>query len=269
MSDITIVTAFFDIGRGDWSPDKGLPHYLQRTNDTYFERFSHLASLDNNMVIYTSQDLAERISQYRIGKMDKTKIVCFDFANAFDKERKIIQTVQSNIEYRANINPIQSKNPEYWSVDYVLVNYLKSSFVNHAINNGLVPDELVAWLDFGYCRSKDILFGVTKWQYPFNKNLIHVFSIKNFKEGRMIQDIIFNNDVHITGPHIIASKSMWPKLDIMINHHFLFLANSNLMDDDQTLLLMSTLSNPEVFEVHKVSPNDWFVIFRDYNENIS
>jgi hypothetical protein len=31
MNEITIVTAFFDIGRGNWTPDKGLPHYLQRT----------------------------------------------------------------------------------------------------------------------------------------------------------------------------------------------------------------------------------------------
>jgi len=26
MNEISIVTAFFDIGRGDWTPDKGLPH---------------------------------------------------------------------------------------------------------------------------------------------------------------------------------------------------------------------------------------------------
>ena len=39
MNDITIVTAFFDIGRGEWTPDKGLPHYLHRTNQTYLQRF--------------------------------------------------------------------------------------------------------------------------------------------------------------------------------------------------------------------------------------
>ena len=43
MNDITIVTSFFDIGRGNWTLDRGLPHYLQRTNETYLERFAHLA----------------------------------------------------------------------------------------------------------------------------------------------------------------------------------------------------------------------------------
>ena len=52
MNDITIVTAFFDIGRGEWTPEKGLPHYLHRTNETYLDRFSIMAELDNPMVIY-------------------------------------------------------------------------------------------------------------------------------------------------------------------------------------------------------------------------
>ena len=51
MGNITIVTAFFDIGRGSWTPDKGLPHYLQRSNETYLERFGHMATLDNEMEI--------------------------------------------------------------------------------------------------------------------------------------------------------------------------------------------------------------------------
>ena len=59
MNDISIVTAFFDIGRGDWTPDKGLPHYLQRTTKTYLERFGYLAKLKNKMVIYTSEDLVD------------------------------------------------------------------------------------------------------------------------------------------------------------------------------------------------------------------
>ena len=58
---ISIVTAFFDIGRGDWTPDKGLPHYLHRTTDTYVERFGHLATLENEITIFTSEDLIPRV----------------------------------------------------------------------------------------------------------------------------------------------------------------------------------------------------------------
>ena len=40
MKPISIVTAFFDIGRGEIG--EGYPDYLRRTNDTYFEHFQGL-----------------------------------------------------------------------------------------------------------------------------------------------------------------------------------------------------------------------------------
>jgi hypothetical protein len=119
MNDITIVTAFFDIGRGDWTPDKGLPHYLQRTTKTYLERFSHLAKLENPMVVYTSKDLAKEIQFLRQNR--PTEILTIDFEKNFTKLREEITNVQKSPEYQSKINPMQVKNPEYWNADYVLV----------------------------------------------------------------------------------------------------------------------------------------------------
>ncbi|MBD5709322.1 WlaTC/HtrL family glycosyltransferase, partial [Citrobacter freundii] len=53
-SSITIVTAFFDIGRGDWTSNKGFSPHLERTADTYIQYFENLSKLDNDMVIFTS-----------------------------------------------------------------------------------------------------------------------------------------------------------------------------------------------------------------------
>lgn len=55
---ITIVTAFFDIGRSEWSKEKGHPNYLQHSSGEYF---SNLAKLNNNRVVYTSKEFVERI----------------------------------------------------------------------------------------------------------------------------------------------------------------------------------------------------------------
>ncbi|EER47878.1 hypothetical protein AM305_05579 [Actinobacillus minor NM305] len=44
--EITIVTAFFDIGRGNISTEAGYPSYLIRSNNTYFSYFVHLAKLE-------------------------------------------------------------------------------------------------------------------------------------------------------------------------------------------------------------------------------
>ena len=113
------------------------------------------------------------------------------------------------------------------------------------------------------------LNGVKKWQYPFNKDKIHFFNIKDFQEGTTIESIISNNDVHITGPCIVGGVEVWPILEQLVSHSINELITHNLIDDDQTLLLMSYLLRPEYFELHPVSPEDWFVAFKEYNENIS
>ena len=269
MNEISIVTAFFDIGRGDWTPEKGLPHYLQRTNDTYFERFANMASLDNTIVVYTSEELAEKVWDIRKDKTDKTVVVTIDFEDQFGEYREKIKRVQNNPEFLAKINPNQVKNPEYWSSDYVLVNFLKSHFVNHAIGAGVFDTDLIAWLDFGYCREPSTLNNVKLWEYPFNKDKIHFFNIKDFNPNNTITNIISNNDVHITGPCIVSSQKMWPELERLMNQSFDELISKDLIDDDQTLLLMSSLIEPDKFELHPISPNDWFIAFRKYNENIS
>ena len=262
MNDITIVTAFFDIGRGEWTPEKGLPHYLHRTNETYLDRFAIMAELDNPMVIYTSKEFVDEIKQIREGK--PTDILTLDFPNSFKVLREQITNIQKDPVYQSKINPSQIKNPEYWNADYVLVNLLKSSFVNRALQ--LIETDLVAWMDFGYCRDESTLNGVTNWQYPFNKDKIHFFNLKEY-HGSFIQDIIFNNDVHITGPCIVAGKQMWPTLEHLVHHNVNELLKNQLIDDDQTILLMSYLQKPELFELHPVNNQDWFVAFKEYNVN--
>jgi protein YibB len=266
MNDITIVTAFFDIGRGEWTPDKGLPHYLQRTNDTYFERFSHMAKLENEMVVYTAPEFESRVRELRGDR--KTEVVVIDFKYNFDYLRKRIHDAQKNENFQNAINPNQRANPEYWYPDYVLVNSLKSTFALQAIDNGYATNDLVAWLDFGYCRTPDALNGKTKWQYSFNKDKIHLFNLKEY-DNIPIETIISNNSVYMTGPCIVAGRNQWQHLYGLVNHSMNNLLSNNWIDDDQTLLLMSYIAAPQLFELHKVSENDWFVAFKDYNESIS
>jgi hypothetical protein len=47
------------------------------------------------------------------------------------------------------------------------------------------------------------------------------------------------NDVHITIPCIVADKEMLPYLETLVHHNTQELFKHNLIDDDQTILLMS------------------------------
>ena len=263
MGNISIVTAFFDIGRGDWTPDKGLPHYLQRTTDTYVDRFSHLATLNNELVIFTSQELVEKIQSKCTERTAPTHIIAIDFKNQFQEQRDLISKIQKDPNFQKMINPYQVKNPEYWSADYVLVNYLKTFFAEYAIKENFASNDLVAWMDFGYCREKSTLYGKTEWTFDFEEDKIHFFDYKLYN-GQPIQTIIANNDVHILGAKIVAGKNMWPKLRELIGGAFKNLTDANLIDDDQTMMLMANLYQPEIFKLHRIEESNPFVMFKNY-----
>lgn len=266
MSNITIVTAFFDIGRSQWTPDKGLPHYLYRTNETYMERFSYMAQLENDMIIFTTPDFISRILEIR---RNRPTIIIETSLDEFSPIRERIAKVQQSEQYQKMIHPSQIKNPEYWNADYVLVNLLKSEFARIAIQRKLVYTDLVAWLDFGYCRSIDKIPPSKKWSYNFNPDYIHLFNYKEMNPIDNINRIIATNDVHILGAKIVGGHKAWVTFNDLMHTSAHQLLNNNLIDDDQTIMLVATLLQPSLFQLHKIPDHqfghDPFIILAEFN----
>ena len=143
MTDnITVVTAFFDIGRGDLPAEfrgRLLPHHQHRSVETYFEFFKNLAKLKNDMVIYTTREFEDRIRAIRIaeGLGDKTYVMVLPsyLPNGFDGVKQDVERIMEDETFWKKVH-----NPqliEYWHSDYVLVNTLKAHYVTDAINSGL------------------------------------------------------------------------------------------------------------------------------------
>ncbi len=233
--DIGIVTAFFDIGRSDWTSAK----HLHRPTDVYFERFAHLAKLENEMAIYTSEDLIPRVMELRKGRENRTHVIPIPYKESFAERREEIRRVQNDPTFRSRINPEQIQNPEYWSPDYVLVNSLKSIFAAHAVQYNLLHSPLVAWLDFGYCRNDETLGGSMRWEYPFTTDKIHLFVSSPDYKDVPIAHIVENNLTFVAGAAIIAGRHMWEKLVGLTQTAMNELLKDNMIDDDQTLLLMA------------------------------
>src|SRR5690606_14248275 len=91
-SSTTIVTAYFDIGRGEWTSNKGFREKLARSVDVYFSYFERLAALENEMVVFTSPDLKARVEAIREGK--PTTVITIDIKNKFRHIRSRIQKIQ-------------------------------------------------------------------------------------------------------------------------------------------------------------------------------
>ena len=272
MSEITIVTAFFDLGRGDLPAMKHgriLPHHQHRSTETYFEFFKNLAKIKNPMVIFTSPDLVERIQNIRneAGLGDKTEVVGMVsyLPPHLDHYKEKIEKVMNDPDFIKNV--VNPQLIEYWHSDYVLVNILKSYYVSYAAAAGSIKTDLAAWIDFGYVRTIETLPKNLHWDYDFDKDKIHLFNMRELDGNlnRTLADIVYTGDVYIQGCHIVGGVDAWLKLfDLMLINLDLAL-HMNLSDDDQTFLMMSYLSAPHYFELHYNSPDDWFRIFKDYN----
>lgn len=271
-NDISIVTFFFDTGRGEWTPDKGFPHYLHRTVDTYFERFSHLAQLDNEMIIYTSENFVDRVMSARKGKEDKTKIVPYDYHTKFEKQKKRYAEIQRLPEFIERVAPQQRINPEYWNPDYIMLMYLKSFFVRWALEDKLITNQYAASIDFGYCRTPDKIPPSKKWSYDFGAEKFQLFGYRPYPENKPIEDAIFNNQVYVFGAKQVGHVSLWPEVNRLISVSMEELLDKNLVDDDQTLWLMALLKKPELFNLNIIPDhqlgNDSFVLFNSFNDTV-
>ena len=182
----------------------------------------------------------------------------------FEVYKEKVQKIMDDPEYYGKV--LNPQLIEYWHADYVLVNIFKSYYVSNSIRSGDIDTDLVAWIDFGYCRDDNTIPEPYTWNYDFDPEKIHFFNQHTIDEQRPIDNIIHTGDVYIQGCHIVGGKEKWETLlDLMLRNMEILLKH-NLIDDDQTLLLMCYLISPQHFELHQNNPNDWFRIFKDYNK---
>ena len=261
MNDITIVTAFYDIGREDWK-------YFSRKTSYYFECFERLCQLKNKIVVFSEikfKSLFDKI--IRDTKPDLVVI----YEDIFDNNKELINKIKKTQKILQKEGGLTHgrKCPEHWSPEYVLINNLKTYFCCTAIHRIPEIDNTVSWIDFGYIRKEKYLPKTKIWKYNFG-NKIHLWSIRNIPQKISMLDLIKNDDVYIMGGHIVASKEKWFYLNYLINEQLKELLSNSLIDDDQTLLLLSYKSNKKEFILYReiIDSNnlDWFYIFHYYNQ---
>lgn len=258
--EISIVTAFFDIGRNFWTKHV-------RTTDKYLAYFANLAKLDNEMIIFTTIEYQETILSLRENR--PTKIIIFDFANNFIDYRNSVAIIQSSESFKNKINPLMSNNPEYTSADYVVLNNVKSFFVLKAIQEEYISNDMVAWIDFGCCRDNKTLQGIQKWEYTFDKDKMNLFSVNYDYHNLMTEDdvlnCIYNNWVTLIGTYSVATKNIWGKYNQLMTQTQHQLLDNNIIDDDQGVMLMCWFKNKDFFKINYLGYNQWFSMFQKFS----
>lgn len=183
--EVTLVTAFFDIGRKDF---KTIP----RTNEQYLEYFRVWAKMKNKLIVYTNSKMAQEVRKEREkwNLLDKTIII--EINNETEIEPQILQRLKEVSEnpyflnYRMKQNAV-SNNPHY---DYVMM--LKYWCLANAVEEHYIDrEEMVAWIDFGFnhgtaCYDKPEEFNFL-WTTSLPDDKIHLFTL-----GEISQKPIFH-----------------------------------------------------------------------------
>lgn len=255
MDEMTIVTAYFNIGREKW---KG----YERGDNKYVNYFDFWAKIKNNIIVYTDKNLANKVYEIRekYGLKEKTKVIAIN--NLYDIDALLYNRMKKVMENEISLNfhfHKEIKRPEAWNVEYNYVTFLKYYFVNKAVIDFNL-NGLVSWLDFGFNHGGDLGLTDTNdfnfcWQYNFSKK-IHLFAVKEIEEKRPIFDIIRNLDTYIMGGIMVAPSYMWGDFYNLARQSMISLLDCGFCDDDQTIALMAYYKNPDLFEIHNVE--FWF-----------
>lgn len=252
---ITIVTAFFSLKRDNWTG-------FERTNNNYFDYFDFWARIQNDMVIYTDKESKKNIEEIRIKKYNRknTKIIIVDDYRNIDIElyNSIKKAANSELNKKFHFN---EKAPESWNYDYNYVMLLKQWCVKDAVEKGII-EGMIAWVDFGYnhggkyyLKKEEFDF---EWKWKFS-NKIHLFKI-NELDNLPIFEIVRRMNSYFQGGVIVAPDKLWIKFWGLVKNNMLALNKVGLIDDDQTILLMSYRENKDIFELHE---SQWFSTIDD------
>lgn len=245
MNEITLITAYFNIGRGTWSR-------YSRNDEKYLSYFAHWARLRNRLVVYTSPDLVDKVKEIResFGRGDRTTVISVPDVSAVQPElyQSIRQTMKNKVSWLFHK---KLDHPEAWNYDYNYVTNLKPYWVQDAVARGLTT-ETAAWIDFGYDHGGDDFPYAEDfdflWQYDFSP-MIHLFLAQELDE-KPIFKIVQDMDTYLRGGLIVAPQILWKPLWQDFYEALLVLSECGMADDDQTLLLMAYRRHPEHFQTH-------------------
>ena len=255
MNEITLVTAFFDIGRKDY---KRYP----RSNDDYLEYFSVWARMNNKVIVYTNSDMAKKVIEVRrkYGLESKTIIVEVNDETKIEKElydkMHLISQNDEFLNFRF-IHDALSNNAKY---DYVML--LKYWCLKDAVQKGYA-NGMVAWIDFGFnhgdkCYINPEEFNFT-WKTNLNSQKIHLFSLHELDDTPIFKHLMKLDD-SLMGAPIILPDFLCDKFWNLVKLSMESLIRVGFIDDDQLLILMAYRENSELFEIHI---SDWFLPLKE------
>jgi len=271
-ADLTVVTGYFDIGRGAWRgavKGREIPSWMARTNDDYLARFRLLARLKNEMVVFTEPRFAAAVLAARKDNGLEASTVVMTMDRPLEQDPILAATrarIDAAMRNRVLDFVAAPNKPEAFSADYVLVTALKPVLATAALDLGLATRPQLAWLDFGFCREPESFNPGYPWHYDCGDRL-HLFTIAT-PDARSPSEMVRTAYCPFHGAQVFGPRALWPRFRDLFEAMLAELLALDLADDDQGLLLMAWRAEPQLFAVHQVNRRDRFCALRLFNSAV-
>lgn len=271
MSEVTLVTAFYDIGRSKWNSQ------FTRKSEEYIESFRVFLSYDYNMIIYVDDRYYEKLNKLvESSPHAKNKLLIPINENWMSKNiwtwTKLPREkeIMSSDNYRKLIpHRIAAKYPENVNPEYTIITHSKIDFVCKAIDDQMISTDIVVWVDFGYFYNKTQDKHIPKKRFDTSKldlkkiNLCGMNEIT--EEDRNILYTLTHAPVKICAYLFAGTKDKMKWFQSQCHEALEIYQDNGLADDEQALWLLCYFSNKDEFKIHYFS--EWHLGFNYFTED--
>lgn len=252
MSKVCYVTAYLDIGRGDWVNFK-------RDFDTYLEHFTpYIKLFDDNknenveMIVYIDEKYYERLNKLirsdipiRLIKInEKFLIKNSEIWNHLQKEIEILDSKEYKTRFKHRL-----KFPENNNAKYTLVNHIKIDYIVYSM--GLSQANYFCWTDFGYFQNKNRIPSKLIDINKLDLDKVNFTLINPLTEHD--KNILYTMDYapeRFGGFFFFGNRDILKKYRDLYSKVHLYFQKNNLVDDDQHLSLRCYFLKPDMFKLH-------------------
>ena len=248
---ILFVSAFKDIGRGDW-------FLFNRTTDQYINWFLHVATkIEYPCIVFVEESVKIKLNQHKLSPhviiLDMNSVSTF-YTRFLEKETHIIKSKQ----FLEKIPFYRQVYPETQSAEYNLVNHSKINYVRHA--KQLYPHyDFYSWIDFGMFRDSTMIpKNLSIKEFPPSKIIFQ--SVKSPSQRISALDMLSSDDIYITGPSYVLPHSLVETYESLYEKKLLELHKQSIVDDDQSIVLQLFYDQPQLF--HLYQDTTWFKLFK-------
>jgi hypothetical protein len=239
-----MVTAFFDIGRGNWN------NKYNRSSEIYISQFSKYLELDYNLIVFMD-------SRYNIPCKENMTIIPIDHKfleteihgwKQLNRDKEIMKSVEYTTLVADRIN---NGHPENIYAEYNCIVHAKIDFINYAVKHGYIKHGTICWSDFGIFK----IFGERLPTKPLNSLKMNTSKINILLCNKLSS---YDKDPYYTlkvAPDKIGSGyftlpvSLVSELQELYHSTLEELYSLGISDDDQHILLRCYYKKPYLFEL--------------------